>query len=35
MPEKKLPANALSGVFLDPRTKMPEFKNIPVRISKA
>ncbi|MBN2060089.1 MAG: molybdopterin-dependent oxidoreductase [Deltaproteobacteria bacterium] len=27
-------ANTLTGVFLDPRSKMPEFKNIPVRMSK-
>lgn len=28
------PANVLTGVFLDPRTKMPEFKYITVRMSK-
>lgn len=29
------PANALTGIFLDPRAKMPEFKYVPVRLSKA
>lgn len=29
------PANALTGVFLDQRTKMPEFKYVPVRILKS
>lgn len=29
------PANALTGVFLDPRTKMPEFKFVAVGMSKS
>ncbi|MGM0426737.1 MAG: molybdopterin dinucleotide binding domain-containing protein [Thermodesulfobacteriota bacterium] len=27
-------ANSLTGVFLDPRTKMPEFKYVAVGMSK-